>query len=128
MYRTRFEARSAFAALVLATTAGLAHHARAQTAVQPPDAFAPCAACHTLDEQSGLGPSLKGVIGRKAGSASGFNYSRAMKNAAITWDEQTLNAFIAEPQKIVPGNHMPFSGLPEANDRASVVAFLKDLR
>ena len=48
-----------------------------------------------------------------------------MKGAGFTWDEQTLDAFIAEPQKVVPGNHMPFSGSAEAKERASVIGFLK---
>jgi cytochrome c len=100
----------------------------AQTSSTAPAAFAPCAVCHSPDGGNGFGPSLKGVVGRKAGSADGFNYSRAMKNANITWDEGKLDAFIAEPQKVVPGNHMPFSGLAEQKQRASIVEFLKTLR
>ena len=64
---------------------------------------------------------------RKAGSVSGFNYSRAMKQANIVWDEQTLAKFIADPQTAVPGNHMPFSGVPDPTQRADLVAYLKSL-
>jgi len=87
--------------------------------------FAQCAACHTLDGDSAVAPTLKGVFGRKAGSVAGFRYSRAMKNAQIVWDEKTIDAYITDPQKVVPGNLMPFSGLPKAEDRAAVIAYLK---
>jgi nitrite reductase (NO-forming) len=71
-----------------------------------------------------LGPSLAGLLGRKAGSEAGYNYSSAMKQANITWDVKTLDAYLADPQKTVPGNKMPFPGLKTDHDRADIIAFL----
>jgi len=71
-----------------------------------------------------LGPSLAGIIGRKAGSVSNYNYSPAMKQADITWDAKTLDAYLADPAKTVPGNKMPFPGLKTDNDRTDVIAFI----
>jgi cytochrome c len=98
--------------------------ARADTASGKSD-FAVCSACHSTTGNDGIGPHLNGVIGRKSGSVPGFNYSRAMKQANIVWDDQTLAAFIANPQTAVPGNHMPFSGLQDPTQRADVIAYLK---
>ena len=84
-----------------------------------------CQACHSLDPgRTLIGPSLAGIFGRHAGSVAGFVYSPAMKKADIVWDEQTLDAYLAAPQKEVPGNRMPFPGLNSATDRADVIAFL----
>src|SRR4030088_759638 len=85
--------------------------ARGQDAEKGKEAFVKCVACHPLDNKNSLGPSLRGIVGRKAGSVEGFRYSRAMKNANIVWDEKTLDAFLDEPQKVVPGTTMPFSGI-----------------
>jgi cytochrome c len=90
--------------------------------------FAQCAACHSVDGATIAGPTLKGIIGRKAGSVPGFRYSRAMKNAPIVWDVSSIDAYVTEPQKFIPGNLMPFSGLPDANDRAALIAYLKTLQ
>jgi cytochrome c len=87
-----------------------------------------CLACHTVDKSNGLGPSLAGVVGRAAGSIPGFRYSRAMRNAKIVWDERTLNAYVADPQKVIPGNAMPFAGIPDGRERAEVIEYLKSLR
>ena len=111
------------AALVVLTHATPAH----ADAASGRNDFGVCAACHSITDTDGVGPHLNGVIGRKSGSVSGFNYSRAMKQANIVWDDQTLAAFIADPQKTVPGNHMPFSGLQDPTQRADVIAYLKSL-
>ena len=71
-----------------------------------------------------LGPSLANVLGRKAGSEPAYNYSPAMKQANITWDAKTLDAYLADPAKTVPGNKMPFPGLKTEHDRNDVIAFL----
>jgi cytochrome c len=106
----------------LALTAGTA------LAEEPPQALQACAACHsTAQGTNGLGPSLFGVVGRKSGTVPGFNYSRAMKNANLTWSAQDLDAFIANPQEKVPGNRMPFSGLPDAQQRAAIIAYLQSV-
>ena len=72
-----------------------------------------------------VGPSLHGVFGRKAGELADFRYSPAMKRSGITWTPQTLDTFIADPQKAVPGNRMPFAGMPDAADRADLIAYLE---
>ena len=94
----------------------------------PPASFAACAACHTSDGTNGLGPTAKGLYGRKAGSAKGFTYSAAMKKAGVTWDDKSLDAFITDPQKAVPGNVMPFPGVADAKQRAEIVDYLKTLK
>jgi nitrite reductase (NO-forming) len=84
-----------------------------------------CQACHSLDPGKNLvGPSLREIIGRKAGAEQGFNYSPAMKSANITWDVKTLDDYLADPQKVIPGNRMPFPGLESQTDRKDVIAFL----
>lgn len=90
--------------------------------------FAACAACHAPDLPTRTGPDLQGVIGRKAGTQPGFRYSRAMQRAKLTWDEPTLDAFLADPQATVPGNTMPFPGVPDAAARRDLIAYLKTLK
>lgn len=86
--------------------------------------YAQCAACHSLDEAKVmLGPHLKGVMGRKAGEAD-FLYSPAMRRSGIVWTEQTLDGYLADPQAVVRGTKMPFAGMPDAKDRADVIAYL----
>ena len=93
-----------------------------------PAAFAACAACHSADGTNGLGPSLKGVYGRKAGTAAGFRYSPAMKKAATVWDDKSLDGFLADTQKAIPGNVMPFPGEPDAKQRAEIIDYLKTVK
>jgi len=88
--------------------------------------FEECRACHAVEPgASGVGPDLHGVIGRKAGAREDFRYSPALKKSGITWSPQTLNAYIADPQKVVPANRMPYAGMPEAKDRADLVDYLQ---
>ena len=115
----------ALAAASLALLVGSAH---AQDATAGKAVFAQCTACHSIDGTNGAGPSLQGVAGRKAGSFAGFRYSRAMKNATTTWDAASLDAYIANPQAALPGNVMPFSGLPDAKQRGDLVAYLLTLK
>ncbi|MGV7216695.1 copper-containing nitrite reductase [Bradyrhizobium sp. UFLA05-112] len=87
--------------------------------------FRKCQACHSTEPgKNMLGPSLAGVIGRKAGTEAGYNYSPAMKSADIVWSVQTLDQYLADPAKVVPGNKMPFPGLKTDHDRADVIAYL----
>ena len=87
--------------------------------------FEECATCHTLERGvNNVGPSLYGVVGRKAGEVADFRYSPAMKRSGLTWTAQTLDMFIADPQKEVPGNRMPFAGMPDAGERADLIAYL----
>jgi cytochrome c len=87
--------------------------------------FEECATCHTIERGvNNVGPSLYGVLGRKAGEIADFRYSPAMKRSGLTWTAQTLDVFIADPQKEVPGNRMPFAGMPDAGERADLIAYL----
>jgi cytochrome c len=90
-------------------------------------AFSACAACHTLESDRHLtGPSLHGVWGRKAGTVETYRrYSDALKRSHLVWDERTLDAWLREPQKVVPGNAMQFPELADEQARADLVAFLK---
>lgn len=88
--------------------------------------FRICGACHSLQPGRTLvGPSLAGLIGRQSGSVEGFDYSTAMKQAHIIWGARSLDAYLTDPQKVVPGNRMPFPGLQSALDRRDVIAFLE---
>jgi cytochrome c len=90
------------------------------------DVFKKCAPCHSADSKTNkIGPSLQGVVGRKAGSVEGFNYSDALKNSGITWDEASLEKWLENPKAMVPGNKMAFPGLPKKDDRDNVIAYLK---
>jgi cytochrome c len=88
-------------------------------------AFDDCRACHSVERGvNGVGPSLNGVFGRKAATLDDFRYSPAFKRASITWTKQSLDTFLADPQKIVPGNRMPYSGMPDAKDRADLIEYM----
>ena len=90
--------------------------------------FKPCAACHATNHADGVGPGLEGIIGRKAGSVPGFRYSDAMKKSGIVWDAKILDAYLESPQKVVPGNRMPYAGLKDLTDRADLVGYLATLK
>ena len=90
--------------------------------------FDQCAVCHSIDGTNGVGPTLKGVIGRKAGTVPGFRYSRAMKSSEVTWDDKSLDAYLSDPQGFIPGNVMPFSGVADASERMAIIAYLKTLK
>jgi cytochrome c len=88
--------------------------------------FEECAACHKIAPgEDNVGPSLHGVFGRKAGTLTDFRYSPALKRSGITWTPQTLDTFMADPQKVVPANRMPYAGLADASDRADLIAYLQ---
>jgi cytochrome c len=91
-------------------------------------AFSLCAACHRLDGKSGVGPYLNGVIGRKAGELEGFRYSRPMKSSGVVWTAEALDKYLQNPQTAMPGNRMPFSGLPDADKRADIIAYLATMK
>jgi len=86
-----------------------------------------CTACHSLEAgQNGVGPTLHGLFGRKSASAEEFNYSPAMRRANITWTPELLDTYLADPQGgVFRGNRMPFSGLPDPQARADLIAYLK---
>lgn len=108
--------------------AWLSRVAAAQDASAGKLVFMQCAACHSIDGTTRTGPTLKGIIGRKAGSVADFHYSRALKRVAIVWDAATLDAYLSHPQQQIPGNTMPFAGIADAKQRADLVAYLQTLQ
>jgi cytochrome c len=89
--------------------------------------FAVCRSCHTTSQGGDdmTGPNLWGIFGRKAGSKASFTYSDDLKNAGWTWDADRINQWITNPRAVLAGTKMTFVGIPDANDRRDVVAFLK---
>jgi len=84
-----------------------------------------CQACHSIDDND-LGPKHRGVVGRPAGSVADYNYSAALKNSGLTWDEATLDRWLANPSALVPGTKMYFK-IDDAQARADIIAYLKEL-
>ncbi len=82
-----------------------------------------CGGCHALDRDQ-EGPRLGGVYGRAAGSVKSFEYSIALQKSHLTWDAQTLDRWLADPDKLVPGNNMDFH-VESADDRSIIIAYLK---
>ena len=83
-----------------------------------------CQGCHSIDRNR-IGPMHKGLFGRPAGSVPGFDYSAAMKNSGIVWTAATLDLFLQGPRQMVPGTKMTFVGVPKAQDRADLIAYLE---
>ena len=83
-----------------------------------------CADCRSITENN-VGPMHKGVVGRKAGSVPGYDYSPDLKNSGIVWTEDNLDKWLTEPQAMVPETKM-FFDVPDAQDRADIIAFLKE--
>lgn len=89
--------------------------------------FSQCRTCHEVKEGvNKVGPSLAGIVGRTAGSVDGFNYSTANANSGITWSEEIMFEYLEDPRGYLPGTKMIFNGLPKAQDRADVIAYLKN--
>ncbi len=88
--------------------------------------FEQCAACHSLDGGGDTdGPTLKGVIGRKAGSLEDYRYSAAMKRSDVTWDAAALDKYLTDPQAFIPGNRMAFAGIGDKAQRDDLIAYLQ---
>jgi cytochrome c len=104
--------------------------AQAQDAAEGEKVFKKCMACHAVGEGAAnkVGPVLNGVVGRTAGTADGFNYSQAMKDAGaggIAWTDENLDKYLENPKGFIKGNKMAFPGLKKPEERANVIAFLK---
>jgi cytochrome c len=88
-----------------------------------------CGICHTLQPgQNRLGPSLAGIIGRKAGSVTGFDYSEANKNSNVVWDEVQLDQYLSNPKQFMPGTKMIYPGMKDAEQRKALIAYLRDAK
>jgi cytochrome c len=104
--------------------------AAAQDAAAGQRVFNQCRACHTINQggRAGVGPNLHGVVGRKAASVEGFRYSAPMREKAqegLTWDEETLRAYIRDPKAVVPGGSMSYPGLRNDQQLSDLIAYLK---
>ena len=84
-----------------------------------------CQGCHSIDRNR-VGPKHIGLFGRQAGSLPDFDYSEAMRNSGIVWNEQTLDSFLADPRGVVPGTKMTYAGVKNPQDRADLIAYLKE--
>jgi cytochrome c2 len=97
--------------------------------VSQPAAFSICLACHTVsaEGENGVGPNLRGIIGKRVGTSSGFSYSSAMRNAGFVWTPEKLDEFIREPAKVIPGNFMTLGGIQSVEERKAIVDYIKNL-
>lgn len=119
--------------LTLATAIGLAMTAHAFAdgdAAKGEKVFKKCAACHAIGDgaKNKVGPELNGIVGRPAASVGDFKYSKAMQEKGaegLVWDEKTLDVYLTKPKDLVPKTRMAFAGLRKEQDRADIIAYLK---
>ncbi len=103
--------------------------APASAANAAPAAFAICKSCHAVEKDKHMiGPSLFGVFGTKAGEIPGYPFSAAMKASGLTWDDATLDSFLANPMKVVPGTRMTYAGQSDPAKRKEIIEYLKTLK
>ena len=117
----------ALAALLVGASLALAAPAVAGDAAKGKSVFAAqCTMCHTATKGGPaiLGPNLYGVVGRKAGSVAGYNYSPAMKSAGFEWSDDKLQAYLPGPRAMVPGTKMTYGGLHDPTKLADLLAYL----
>ena len=92
--------------------------------------FNQCKACHQVgpEAKNGVGPTLNGIVGRKAGEGASYNYSDANKNSGLTWDEATLRAYLTDPKAKVPGTKMIFPGIKREKQLDDLMAYLVGIK
>ena len=102
--------------------------AKVAAAATAPAAFAICSACHSVKKgEQGIGPSLAGVYGTKAGQVPGYDFSPAMKASGLSWNEPALDRYLKDPMGVVPGTKMAYAGLKNDAQRKAVIDYLKSL-
>src|SRR5690606_11648070 len=95
-------------------------------AVTEPAAFAECKACHSVEPgKHGIGPSLAGIWGEKAGAVPGYDFSEPMKESGLTWNQATLDRYLADPRGTVPGTKMAFGGVSDPAKRQAIIDYIK---
>ena len=107
----------------IVASAGFAFGAAAADLHNGEHHYEECRTCHALDMPV-IGPPHCNVVGRKAGTFTGFEYTDAMKNSGLTWDENTLDQFLNDPLTFMPGTAMGFAGVRDPKDRADLIAYL----
>ena len=122
--------KSALVSFAALSAIGFAAPAMAQDAESGQDIFRQCRACHQIGAgaKNLVGPQLNGIVGRKASTVEGFNYSPASNDAGakgLVWTEENLMKYLAGPAAFMPGNKMAYAGLKDENDRKDVIAYLK---
>lgn len=103
---------------------------KAAAPIEPPPQFLLCSACHPVskDGAHGMGPNLRGVVGRRAGSLNGFAYSAAMRASALQWNRDALHAYLQNPPAAIPGNTMAYGGMSDADERSAIIDYLEQLK
>ena len=117
-----------YALVAVAAALSMSQTVHAQDVASGEKLFNRCKICHAVEEgkRSPVGPSLHGVFGRAAGSVEGFKYSDAIAASGVVWDEETIDAYITNPREYIPGNKMNFPGLKKEDQRADLIAYLKE--
>ncbi|WP_331595224.1 cytochrome c family protein [Pedomonas sp.] len=119
--------KQVFVVLLLAAAVPSAYSADVEAGKR---VFQKCASCHKVgpNARSGFGPQLNGIVGRRAGSAPDYAYSKAIKNSGVVWTEENLAAFVRDTDDVVPGNKMRFWGISNEKQIADLLAYLSTLR
>lgn len=121
MKKTSIAAATFIALALAAGTAGAADAKKGKKV------FNKCKACHTMKAgKNKIGPSLHGIMGRKAASVPKFKYSKAMKTSGLTWDDATLRKFLTKPKKFLKGTRMAFAGIKKQKQMDDLIAYMKE--